>query len=448
VTTPLHLTSMTPERWRAVDAILQAALACEPVRRDAVVAAACGADEALRIEVASLLAAHVDSDDAFLEQPAAVAHLPTDLAERPPHVAPCVDSAVPRALATRPDAWSASAAEPASRVAVRGRTVSARATLYVAATMLVVGGIGGLVLARSSFVQRWTDGASAMVRPASDAEITVPSGAVGSVSLAVVNRAGQLVRAIPANRPWTPRFSPDGHRVAYGAFGAGRESSDLWVTDLDAGTTRRLTDGDADANDPQWSADGASIAYSASAPGGKDVMLSLLGGAAPRVLASRPGTQFPSDWLRDGSALLVTEEAGDSHDILVQPSDGSPAVAYAATAANETAARFSPDGRWVAYTSDASGRPEVYLDSYPRHGQRVLVSSGGGVHPVWRGDGRELYYWRDGALVAVQLGVATGNLSPVRVSQTVLFRAKYDVGLSTMYDVSPDGQRFVVVQQP
>ena len=445
---PPHPAPMTPERWRAVDAILQAALACEPVRRDAVVAAACGADEALRIEVASLLAAHVDSDDSFLEQPAAVAHLPTDLAERPPHVAPFVDNGVPRALATRPNEWSPSAAEPASNAAMRGRTVSARATLYVAATMLVVGLVSGLVIDRSSFVRRWTDRASAMVRPAGDAGMTVPPGAVGSVSLAVVNRAGQLVRAIPANRPWTPRFSPDGHRVAYGAFGAGRETSDLWVTDLDAGTTRRLTDSDADANDPQWSADGASIAYSASAPGGKDVMLSPLGGAAPRVLASRPGTQFPSDWLRDGSALLVTEEAGDSHDILVQPSDGSPAVPYAATAANETAARFSPDGRWVAYTSDASGRPEVYLDAYPRHGQRVLVSSGGGVHPVWRGDGRELYYWRDGALVAVQLGVATGNLPPVRVSQNVMFRAKYDVGLSTMYDVSPDGQRFVIVQQP
>ena len=85
---------------------------------------------------------------------------------------------------------------------------------------------------------------------------------------------------------------------------------------------------------------------------------------------------------------------------------------------------------------------------YPRRGQRVLISSGGGVHPVWRGDGRELYYWRDGALVAVQLGPATGSTPPVRVSQVVLFRAKYSVGVSTMYDVSPDGQRFVIVQQP
>ena len=445
--TPQQVAPMTPERWRAVDAILQAALACEPVRRDALVAAECGADQALRAEVESLLSAHVDNDDEFLERPAGVARLPTDLAPLRDHLASFGDSAVPRALATGPDDRLPGAANPALQAEARGRTVSARATLYVATTMLVVGLISGLVLDRSTFVRRWTRGASAMVKPSGDGGVVVPGVAVASVSLAVVDRAGQMVLAIPANRPWTPRFSPDGHRVAYGAFGAGRESSDLWVTDIDAGTTRRLTDGDADANDPQWSGDGGSIAYSASAPGGKDVMLSPLTGAAARVLASRPGTQFPSDWRRDGSALLVTEMVGDTHDVLVQPADGSPAVSYAATAADETAARFSPDGRWVAYTSDASGRPEVYLDSYPRRGQRVRVSSGGGVHPVWRGDGRELYYWRDGALVAVQLGATTGSLPPSRVSQTVLFRARYEVGVNTMYDVSPDGQRFVIVQQ-
>ena len=470
---------MTPERWRAVDAILQAALACEPARRAAVVAAACGTDEALRAEVESLLAAHVDADDTFLERPAAGALLATDLATGLAadlvapltDASPLIDHAGRRPLASALDGRIPSAkgvdklkepahvvplagvgpreqaVEYALHVTPRGRTVSARATLYVAGAMLVVGVVGGLIFERSSFVQRWTERVSVLVPPTRNVGVAVPPPAA-SVSLAVVNRDGQLIRAIAANRPWTPRFSPDGHRVAYGAFGAGRETSDLWVTDLDAGTTRRLTDDDADANDPQWSADGASLAYSANAAGGKDVMLSSLSGTAARVLASRPGIQFPSDWRRDGSALLVTEDGSGSHDVIVQPVDGSPAVAYAATGADETAARFSPDGRWVAYTSDASGRPEVYLDSYPRRGQRVLVSSGGGVHPVWRGDGRELYYWRDGALVAVQLGAANGSLPPIRVSQTVLFRAKYDVGVSTMYDVSPDGQRFVIATQP
>jgi hypothetical protein len=77
----------------------------------------------------------------------------------------------------------------------------------------------------------------------------------------------------------------------------------------------------------------------------------------------------------------------------------------------------------------------------------VLVSSGGGVHPVWRGDGRELYYWRDDALVAVQLAAAAGRVPPAPGGQTVLFRAPYPVNLNTMYDVSPDGQRCVIAQQ-
>jgi Tol biopolymer transport system component len=164
------------------------------------------------------------------------------------------------------------------------------------------------------------------------------------------------------------------------------------------------------------------------------------------VLARREGTQFPNDWLRDGSALLVTDHGGQGgSDILVQPADGSAARPYAATRAQETAARVSPDGRWVAYTSDESGQAEVYLDSYPQPGRRVKVSSNGGIHPVWRGDGRELYYWNDGALVAVQLNAAWGAAPPAVGDRLVLFRAQYNVGANTMYDVSPNGDRFVIV---
>jgi Tol biopolymer transport system component len=183
------------------------------------------------------------------------------------------------------------------------------------------------------------------------------------------------------------------------------------------------------------------------APGGKDLVARRVDGGGASVLARRPGTQFASDWLRDGSALLVTEEAGrNRHDILVQPADGSPAWPYVATPADEIAARISPDGRWIAYTSDESGRAEVYLDSYPQPRRRVLVSSGGGVHPVWRGDGRELYYWRDDALVAVQMDVAKGDWPPAVGAQAVLFRAPFLVAGNTMFDVSRDGERFVIVR--
>jgi serine/threonine-protein kinase len=396
--------------------------------------------------------------------------LPPALAMRRPDVAPFIDAAVRTALAKRPDdrfpsaaAFAAVLAAPLEatesgavawdrrRAAQRGRAVPARAALYAAVATLIVGLAGGRIIDPSLLARRWTDRTRAMGRPASHAERPTPLMTAGDLSdppLIVVDRAGRSLREIPGNRPWTPRFSPDGRRVAYGAFGPGRETSDLWVTDIDAGTTRRLTDDGGDANDPQWSSDGATVAYSASAPGGKDVVTQPLSGGTARVLAARDGTQFPSDWLRDGSALLVTEEAGpNQHDILVQPADGSPARPYAATSADETAARFSPDARWVAYTSDESGRAEVYVDAYPQPGRRRMISSGGGVHPVWRSDGRELYYWRDGALVAVRLGAAVGGAPPAPGEQTVLFRAPYNVGVNTMYDVSPDGERFVIVRQ-
>jgi len=414
---------LTPERWRAVDAVLQRALDAEPSGREAVVAEACGDDAALRGEVDSLLASHVALDDAFL-----------------PHAAPPLLPLAERYADERERGEPSRVEMPEGSAALPGRHVSGRAAMYVALVALIVGFGGGLIADRAFFLRR-----PAASLPA----VNVPFGssAASAAPLSVVDRGGRVVMNIAAMRPWTPRFSPDGRRVAYGAFGEGRETSDLWVTELDQGTTRRVTDDDADANDPQWSADGTMLAYSASAPGGKDVMIRALAGTEGRVVASRAGVQFPSDWVRGGGALLVTEEAGDNrHDILVQPADGSPARQFQATRADETAARMSPDGRWVAYTSDVSGRPEVYVESYPDGGNRVRISASGGMHPVWRGDGRELFYWRDGALLAAALEPGTGSAAPVRRSEAVLFRAPYPGGVSTMYDVSPDGQRFVIAR--
>jgi len=390
---------------------------------------------------------------------------PGALATRRPDVAPFVDDALRRALAPLPEERFPSASEFAAALdkptfggaldaissdgRARGRTVSARAAFYAAAAMLAVGLAGGLLLNLRPLFPRRADPAPTLKIPSGFIlNGTTPGAGAndGDLSLAVYDRSGKQLQAIQAERPWTPRFSHNGRLVAYGAFGQGRSTSDLWVTELDAGVTKRLTNDDVDANDPQWSPDDKSIAYSASAPGGKDLELISLKGGNPRELAVRDGTQFPSDWLRDGSALLVTDDAGgNGYDILVQPADGSPARPYAATSASENAARISPDGKWVAYTSDATGKSEVYLDSYPKPGRRVLISSGGGIHPVWRGDGHELYYWHDGRLIAVEFGEAKGGGLPSVGAHTLLFKAPYVGGVNTMYDVSPDGQRFVIV---
>jgi serine/threonine-protein kinase len=393
----------------------------------------------------------------------------TALAMHRVDVTPFLAAAVQRALAKRPEDRFESAAafaaavtapptgtepepatlgdQPRAEPPSSGRVVPARAAVVAAAVMLVLGLVGGWALARWQLPAVPPAPAPNDAGGANRASTEWGPWAARDMQLMVIDRNGRPQRGIAANRPWTPRISPDGRRVAYGAFGPGRNSSDLWITDLETGTTRRLTDDDSDSNDPQWSRDGTSIAFSARAPDGKDVLVRRVEGGETRVIAQRERTQFPSDWLRDGSALLVTEEGGrNRRDIVVQPADGSPAWTYAATPAEETAARVSPDGRWVAYTSDESGQAEVYLDSYPRPGQRVVVSLGGGIHPVWRGDGRELYYWNDGALVAVQLGAASGNAPPVVGARTVLFRAPYQEGPNTMYDVSADGQQFVLVR--
>lgn len=392
---------MTPERWREIDTILQRALEREPERRDAWVREACGADEPLRREVVSLLAAHDAAPRSFLEHPAV---------EALGIVAPATASLPPR-------------------------MVSPRFALGLAIAGVVLGLATGVIVDRSDLVSSWT-------RPAAVAA-EVPAGAPG---LAIVDRAGRPLQRIAAERAWTPRFSPDGRRLAYGAFGDGRRTSDLWITELAAGTTTRLTDDDADSNDPQWSADGTTLAWSVGAPGGKDIVRRRFDGGPVRVVASRPGTQFPSDWSRDGNTLLVTDEGAGGHDIIVQPVGGLSARPYAATRADERGARLSPDGDWVAYTSNESGQDVVYLDSYPRPGHRVTISPDGGVDPVWRGDGRELYYWHGDSLVAVTLGGASGREAPAVETSRVLFRAPYQVGVSTQYDVSADGQRFVIVQ--
>lgn len=413
--------AMSPERWREIDEILKCALACERERRDAFVRDACANDETLRGEVVSLLAAHDAAPADYLEHPV------TEVEEL-------------RAALIGGESDAAPMEPP-----VRERTLPAKIAVYAGFGGIVLGLFGGWRLSKAAF---WHP--PQPITAASDTPppvVVAPRMPDGALSLVVMDRAGNSQRVIPANRPWTPRFSPDGRRVAYGAFGDGRETSDVWVTDLWSGKTQRITDDDDDSNDPQWSPDGSMLVYSVRAPDGKAIAVYSLRAKAAKILATRPGAQFPSDWRHDGGALLVTEEAGgDQHDILVQPADGSPARTYAATTADELGPRASPDGRWVAYTSDESGRPQVYIGSYQNPAQRVMISRDGGVHPVWRGDGKELYYWQGDALVAVDVRASGDDAPPVTGSPTVLFHAPYEGGVTTMYDVSPDGQRFVIVR--
>jgi serine/threonine-protein kinase len=264
--------------------------------------------------------------------------------------------------------------------------------------------------------------------------------------MAMFDRSGREVQTFASRAPWVPRFAPDGRRLAYGARAPGKEVSDIWITDLEASTTLRVTGKGRDNNDPVWSPDGRSLLYSSIRDGPSKVLMAqaLAGGEERRLRNELTFDQWPSDWAPDGRAVLVTLSKQADLDIWVQPADGTAPRPYLDTPTSEAAARCSPDGRWVAYQSGESGRTEVFVQSFPVPGRKLLVSADGGANPVWGRDGRTLYYWQEGLLIAAALAEDASGSLVVR-SRSPLFRTAYIAGIHANYDVSPDGSRFAIV---
>ena len=271
----------------------------------------------------------------------------------------------------------------------------------------------------------------------------------GGWTVSTIDRSGRRLQDLPGLFAWSPRFSPDGRRVAYSALTPGRDGGDMWsqevwhtdilITELASGTMHRLTTDGNDNNEPVWSPDGRFIAFDAGLLGTKDLYMRALDGDSVRLLVRRPGNQFTADWVPDGGAVLFS----DNGDIWVQPVNGGAPRPYVTGPGTANSARLSPNGRWMAYASDETGRFEIYLQSYPTPGRKVLISDGGGANPAWRQDGRELYYWQDDRLIAVSLESQRPEDLPQTRTRTLLFEVPRvgDAG----YDVSPDGTRFVII---
>ncbi|MGH9579764.1 MAG: TolB family protein, partial [Terriglobales bacterium] len=157
---------------------------------------------------------------------------------------------------------------------------------------------------------------------------------------------------------------------------------------------------------------------------------------------------FPTDWSRDGRYLVYRDiDPKTKYDVWVLPLgplDGKQQpFPVLQTEANETAAVLSPDGQWLAYTADESGRYEVYVQSFPRGGGKRQISTGGGIGPHWRGDGKELYYHApDGKLMAAPVTSGT-SLEVGRPVALFEFRAGSNL-ITPYYSVTKDGQRFLL----
>ena len=233
-------------------------------------------------------------------------------------------------------------------------------------------------------------------------------------------------------------------------------TSDIWVLDVKRGVSTRLTTDPAFDLTPEWSPDGHRIAFTSNRMGLSEYALYMRSadgtGKDELLVAEGLGRTSPNDWSPDGRFILyVIGHADGTRDILARPLEGDQKpVPVVATSFNETNAQFSPDGRWIAFQSNESGQPEIYVQPFLRPGQKVRISTAGGVQARWRHDGKELFYLApDQRLMAVPIqvdaqlsnGVDVGT--PAALFTTSLAGVPQN-GSGRHYMVSRDGQRFLM----
>ena len=254
-------------------------------------------------------------------------------------------------------------------------------------------------------------------------------------------------------------LSPDGTRVMEGRT----DSTGTWVVwqlDLARGTNARFSFEPGGAGNATWSPDGTQIIY---APGGgtsPELFRKPASGAGKEQLVLRSDAGMtPLDWSRDGRFLLFTTRGKDTGlDLWVLAEPGKAAgdikpTPYLVTPQFEAQARFSPDGQFVSYTSNESGIPEVYVRPFPASsGGKWLISNGGGAQARWRPDGKELFYLTpDGMLTAVEIStkpVFQAGVAKALFHMPVAGGTGGAPNISWRWDISPDGQRFLVNAAP
>jgi Tol biopolymer transport system component len=256
-----------------------------------------------------------------------------------------------------------------------------------------------------------------------------------------------------------PRVSPDGRTIALTARTASR--SEIQLFDLERGSLATLPASGSESAQA-WTPDGQSLVVTSETASATGIALADLTGGL-RMLVSGGGVLLRNASLSpDGTRLAYTRQAGSPLDILVLTLDHPPPAPFVDSPAAEHSPRFSPDGHWLAYVSDESGRSQVHIRRYPQ-GPRLVVSVDGGQGPVWRRDGREIFFEgvSNGRPTLMAAAITPEN-ETLRVAAPVpLFDLRsagadgvverYDTSNShdgAQYDVLPDGKHFVMLRRP
>jgi eukaryotic-like serine/threonine-protein kinase len=244
-------------------------------------------------------------------------------------------------------------------------------------------------------------------------------------------------------------LSPDGTRVSLSIPDQTGKGRDIWLYDVAHSLKTRFTFDHADEEMSLWSPDGSQLVFNSGRKGHLDLYQKVSSGAGTEELLLEDNLEkHPSSWSPDGRFILYRASGGPTgNDLFVLPlfGDRKP-FSFLNTKFNEYAGQFSPNGRWIAYFSDESGRNEVYVAPFPGPGGKWQVSSSGGTSPRWRRDGNEIFYvGPDKKLMAVAVNGkgSTFEVGAVRaLFQTRLTALRYG------YDVSADGQRFLINTLP
>jgi Tol biopolymer transport system component/predicted Ser/Thr protein kinase len=267
--------------------------------------------------------------------------------------------------------------------------------------------------------------------------------AVGQIRLVWVDRKGaEQPLAAPDHAYRNPRISPDGQHVAVTIDELGSQE---WVLDIARGTLTRLTFEGSYNGGAAWTPDGKRITFGSDRAGARNLFWQLADGSGGvERLMTNEHTQVASSWSSDGQKVAFEQTApGTGFDIWVFRLGDPKAEPFLQTRFNEIAPRFSPDARWLAYASDESGRYEIYVQPYPGPGGKWQISTEGGTEPVWARNG-ELFYRNGDKMMAVET-TTRANFSADKPK--LLFERHYAT-YNTMpaYDVTPDGQRFLLAK--
>jgi eukaryotic-like serine/threonine-protein kinase len=271
----------------------------------------------------------------------------------------------------------------------------------------------------------------------------LPGEGASGTNLVLYDRDGNVIGIVGERAIFnSPKFSTDGGRIVVDIFDNKTRANNIWVYDIQRGARTQITFDGLNASDPIWSPDGQSIIYSKS--NGRIENLNMkpsTGAGSEQTLYQSTHQMIPTSWSPDGKYLTYFNRG--EYDLWVLPlEDAVAAIPFLQSPSVLGSPVLSPDGKWIAYDSNESGRSEIYVRPFPGPGGKWQISTAGGTRPRWRNDGREIFYFDyEGTINSADVSIKESTVDVTSVRP--LFTTKANIRFGT-YDITSDGKFFVV----